>query len=264
MNVLLLLLTLSAAPLTDGEFWVPRRDRQGISRGDGRTTESHWTLECERVEVKGRLLTLGEFTFNHRDGKIYSPMFSSPYRHVPLSGACLDTFPETPRFATLEECSKSRGPLTITCDGGDCHASVPFVAFPNCDVEMRAITQLAELALSVEHDDAVKTLERVNVLTKKGGKLWQRGGCEVVTLKAGKGGLTTLHGPDWEAEGTLEPVFGQARLQATRTWATDGSLGMSGSSAQTEPLLLGKSLLILGRRVLFTDEAACVAESKKL
>lgn len=260
----LLLLTFSGAPLTDGEFWVPRKDRQGVVHSDGRVTQSNWTLECERVEVKGRLLTLGAFTFNHRDGKIYAPIYNSSYRNVPLRGACVDTFPETPRFATREECSKSRGPMTITCDGGDCRPSMPYVALPTCDAEMRAITELAGLALDVEHDEAVKTLERVNALSRKGGKLWQRGGCEVVTVKPGKGGSATLRGPDWEVEGSLEPLFGQARLQGTSSWSRDGGLGMSGSSGETEPLLLGRSLLILGRRVLFTDEAVCVAESKKL
>jgi len=261
---LLLLLTLSAAPLPDGEFWVPRKDRQGFTRGDGRITEHHWRLACERVEVKGGLVKLGEFTFNQRDGRVFSPSYETFERHVPLSGACIDEFPATPRFASFAECNAQERKLVITCDGGSCVPNVPFVELPNCDVEMKAMSELAGLALSVEHEDAMATLNRLTAITKKGGKLWQRGGCELVTVKAGKGGLTTLRGPDWETEGYLEPLFSRARLQGTHRWSNDGGLGRSGSSGETEPLLLGKSLLILGRQVLFTDEAVCVADSKKL
>lgn len=198
---LMMLLALTSAPLTDGEFWVPVRVNA--------VTQPRWEIECERVEVKGRLLTMGPFIFNHHDGKVFAPMYDSRPHQVPLQGACADEFPDAPRFKSRDACVQAKGPVTAPCAGGDCASRGPFVALPTCEPELRALTELAGLALGVEHDDARKTMERLTALMKKGGTLWQREGCEAVAVTPGKGG----------ADDAARPRLGNGRVPGAAAWS---------------------------------------------
>lgn len=260
-----LLLALSSAPMPDGAFWVARPGRGSSLQFEGTVTEKSTPVECVELHVKGPLVTLGEFTFNQRDGRLFAPVFNNRSRPVPLVGTCDVEVPKAARYATRDACQAVPKRFVERCDGGDCTRNhEPFQLGP-CEDEMRQLKGLASLALAVDHDDAMATIKRIDALTKKGGKLWEAGECAVVTVTPGKRGLVTLRGQTWEKEGYLEPLFAQARIQGTREWALGGSgLGTSGSSAQTESLLIGRRLIVLDRRVLYVDEGVCVAEGKKL
>ncbi|MGV3624312.1 MAG: hypothetical protein ACO1OB_26065 [Archangium sp.] len=257
-----LLLALTAAPIPDGVSWVPRRSVHSSMNLDDTSSVESWRVECVELQVKDVLVTLGDFTFNQRDGRLFAPFFNSRFRRVPLRGSCMVDVPAAPRLPTREACV-ALGENTQTCKGGVCTRNYEPFLLGACEAELSEMKVLSWLALDVEHEDAVKTVKRLDALMKKGGKLWERGGCGLVAVKPGKRGVTVLRGPKWEKEGYLEPLFQQARIQGTREWTGDG-LGMFGSSAETEPLLLGKDLIILGRRVLYLDEAVCAAEGKKL
>lgn len=217
-----LLLSLAATPLPDGVFWVAR-------------------AECERVEVKGVLVTVGDVTFNQREGRLFAPFLSTRPNSVALSGTCDDAIPEAPRASTLDECRAQKKRFVL----------------PTCDAAIKELHFLAKLS-DVDHEQAQKTLARLTTLMRKGGKLWLRGTCEVVQVKPGKGGQTTLTAANWETEGTLEPLFNRARMQFSRDWVDQG-LGGWGHGPSTEPLLLGKGLIVLGTRVLYVDEGDCAA-----
>ncbi len=259
---LVLLLVLSAAPLPDGEFWVARRGVLWLSYGKDAHVETTWRLECERVEVKGVLVTVGDITFNQREGRLFAPFLSTRPNNVSLRASCDDTLPESPRYASREACKAAQATLVERCDGKACSLNMTPFSLPTCDPAMTELRALASLAVDVDHEQATKTLELLSTLTKRGGALWERGACAKVAVKAKRDG-TVLRGPDWELEGVFEPLFHRARLAGTRGWRTDGGLGSWGSSASTEPLLLGKGLIVLGRRVLYVDEGGCAAASQK-
>ena len=256
-----LALILAASPLPDGESWVPRLVEKVGSRGaPGARTETRWETSCEQLDVRGPLVKLGQFTFNQREGKLFAPTLTSPPRPVPLMKHCADEIPTTPRFDTRQACVEATPHhVSEVCDGGACSLTPPPFRLPSCDAVMKELAALD--ALAGDHAQALKSLERVTAISKHGGRLWQRGDCAVVSVKASRDGVT-LRGPDWEVIGVLEPLFGRARLAGSTGWSLDGGLGTWGTSGSTEAMLLGDGLFVLGTRVLYFERAACAAAGR--
>lgn len=259
----ILLISLAAAPLPDGDWWVPRIASPASTRSDGTKTERSFRVSCEKLEVRGVLVKLGDFTFNQRDGRLFAPVLPTHLRTVSLSKHCSAEAPDVPRFESRAACVEAGSGVTETCEGGACTFDRRPFTLPGCDAALLELRELANLVLDAEHPRAAQTFERFTALTKKGGRLWERGSCAAVTVKPVKGG-TLLRGADWETEGVFEPLFSRARLSGLRGWSADGGLGSWGTSATTEALYLGDGLLILGTRVLYVDEGGCVAARKKL
>lgn len=256
-----LILALAAAPLPDGESWVPRLVERSSARADGKgVTETTWRTTCERLDVRGPLVTLGRFTLNQGEGRLFAPVLNSPARQVPLMKHCADEIPTTPRFDTRAACvDATPHHVSEVCDGGACSLTPPPFRLPNCDAVMKELAALD--ALAGDHAQALKSLERVTAISKHGGRLWQRGDCAAVTVKASRDGVT-LRGPDWEVIGVLEPLFGRARLAGSTGWSLDGGLGTWGTSGSTEAILLGDGLFVLGTRVLYFERAVCAAAGR--
>lgn len=229
----LVLFLLTAAPIADGTYWVARPGARS----------------CEELQVKGVMVKLGAITFNQRDGRLFAPVFTHKADHVPLVGSCMVEIPTAKRFEKRE----------------DCTVNAELFGLGDCEAEVKSLTALASLGLDVEHEDAVKTLKRLEVILKKGGKLWEGRECIVTTVKPAKRGHSVISGGTWRSEGILEPLLYRARLDGTTEWDPDtGGGGLRGTSAMTVPLLTGKDLIVLDHRVLYVDEGVCVAERKKL
>lgn len=111
----------------------------------------------------------------------------------------------------------------------------------------------------MKHDDALKTLERFMKVVKSGGTLWSLGSCVPLRItprdRDGRSKLSEVtDGGTYEAEGYLEPLFGEA------SYSFEGGSSEHSGWANTMSrvhLFMGDELVILGDRVLVFDKSKC-------
>ena len=98
----------------------------------------------------------------------------------------------------------------------------------------------------------------------RGGSIWElrEATCEVVSVKPRRNHGAFVEGRDWSMEGVFEFSQARARLQGAMRWSADGGLGVSGTSAITEPLEVTERTLRISGRVLYLDQTECARQVK--
>ena len=98
----------------------------------------------------------------------------------------------------------------------------------------------------------------------RGGSLWElrETTCEVVSVKPRRDRTASVQARDWRMEGVFEFALARARLQGAMRWSGDGGLGVSGTSAITEPLEVTERTLRISGHVLYLDQTECARQVK--
>lgn len=96
----------------------------------------------------------------------------------------------------------------------------------------------------------------------RGGSVWElrEARCEEVRVNARRDHTASVEGRDWRMEGVFEFALARARLQGSMRWSGDGGLGVSGTSAITEPLEVTERTLRISGHVLYLEQTECARQ----
>jgi hypothetical protein len=177
-----------------------------------------------------------------------------------------------PVHPDMASCRATPFEATRRCRGDQCEyddpTAAPFI-LPTCDAEAARVAPLVRTLRAASHQDARRTLRRLEHVAGRGGTLWQHepraGACVPVRVMPLGGARVRLTMRFREALGgerftrtrelELEPLHQTARLDS---WVETSAGGMSGGGAQDQlGLYLGRDLVLLGVDWLYFTRKAC-------
>lgn len=164
-----------------------------------------------------------------------------------------------------------------TCEGDACSFTNPLARpfrLPGCEAELARLAEDARRIEQTTHDEARRTLRRLDALAAGGGTLWQRISgqkeCDRVSVRpVRKGNLRFFRRGAkkegaWEEEESvysLEPLFLRALPIAHGShWHSEvggGGSGLSQGAPQPTPLHLTKNAFAIGPNWYFFRRAEC-------
>lgn len=250
---------------------------------DGAVSERwvRYRVACQPLDVTtedgARVLRLPELRFAlsaDADGWLLgAPTLSSERPPLELVGRCrqLVDVAAAPIYRDDASCRAAPAHTTRRCRGDDCSydADPPF-ELPACEAAIAALRQLATPVLAASHDDRVASLERLQRISRRGGRLWfaeaaapAGAGCHPMTVRPRRGDTVTLRAAYRDADGgevAYDAELELAPLDHTARFASESGTsggGGWGIGPYTTGLYLGRAGVLLGGRWLSFDRAAC-------